>query len=258
MSTPTIPPVPDETCGWPFDLSCCDWTEDTPDPDIQQQAKNLAVQTLRMLTAQRVGGCPITVRPCVARCGYDAGGIYGFGGFKPHINEHGSWVNSCGCSPTGCSCTALSRIILPAPVGRVDAVKVDGVTLVKGTDYIQQGHDLLRVGAAWPTCQNLALEDTEVGTMSVTYLRAYQPDYGAAYAAGRLACEYAKACQGGKCALPNGVRSVTRRGISFEIAADTFSEGMTGIAPVDAWIRTWNPHGLRTPPRVYSIDQVRA
>src|SRR5690606_2222605 len=183
---------------------------------------------------------------------------YSDGVRPPHINEFGSWVNACGCNPTGSSRTTLSRILLPAPVGRVDALTPAGVTLVQGSGYIQRRHYLRCVRASSPTCQDLTLAATEVGTMSVTYLNVYEPDYAAAYAAGRLACEYAKACQGGKCALPNGVRSVTRRGISFEIAGDIFSDGMTGIAPVDAWIRTWNPHGLRTPPRIYSVDQVRA
>ena len=96
----------------------------------------LASATLRRLTGYRVGGCPITVRPCKRGCAdllmtrsyYDMLSM-GYGvSFWPHISGEGLWVNSCGCA-TDCSCEALCSIKLPAPVGRVDAVKIDGAVL---------------------------------------------------------------------------------------------------------------------------------
>lgn len=249
-----ITEVPDTTCNWPIDLSgCTDWTDEFPEPQIKQRAVNLAVQSLRMLTAGRVGGCPITVRPCGVRCA----NMHHHGLFNPHINDRGAWVNACRCeSASGCSCQSVSRIMLPGPVGRVDEVKVDGQVLNKETDYVVYQGFLLRKDGTWPYCQDLTLPDTEVGTMSVTYLNAYQPDFGAAAAAGVLAAEYAKACMGKKCALPSGVRSITRQGISMDITSDAFEGGKTGIAIVDAWVSTWNPHHLKSAPTVMSPDLV--
>ena len=244
MSEP-IPEVPDETGGWPFDDSCCDWTD--ADPNVQQRSMNLAVMTLRMLTAYRVGGCPVTVRPCSPNCGC------GRGGFNPHINASGAWVNSCGHGH-GCSCGAVSMIRLPGPVGRIDAVVQDGVTLVEGTDYLVYDAGLVRVGDSWPSCQDLTVPAGGPGTLTVTYLNAYVPDYGAAVAAGLLACEYAKACQGKDCRLPRSVRSLTRQGVSMEFPVEVFEGGMTGIREVDAWIKSWNPHGLKQDSRVFSLD----
>lgn len=256
-----ITEVPDETCGWGFDLSCCDWVLADPDADppveasppqaVQQRAMNLAVQTLRMLTAGRVGGCPVTVRPCARNCGCGAGG------FNPHISASGAWVNSCGHGH-GCSCGAVSRIELPGPVGRVDEVLLDGAPLTEGADFLVYDDGLIRVGGSWPTCQNLGVPLGEPGTLAVTYLNAYVPDYGGAVAAGLLACEFAKACQGDKnCRLPRGTRSVTRQGISIELAADAFENGLTGIREVDSWVKAWNPNGLKQAPAIYSPDMPR-
>lgn len=243
-----IDEVPDETCGWKFDLSCCDWSEVAADPDVAQRAMNLAVATLRMLTGFRVGGCPVTVRPCAPNCGC------GRGGFNPHIGVSGKWVNSCGHMGRGCGCGVVSRIVLPGPVGRVDSVVQDGVELTEGVDYLVYDTGLVRVGGTWPHCQDLTVPAGEEGTLTVTYLNAYVPDYGAAVAGGILACEYAKACQGKDCRLPRSVRSITRQGISMEMPAESFEGGLTGIREVDSWIKAWNPNGLKQAPQVYSLD----
>lgn len=255
------PRVP-ATCPWPVDTGCFDEAWTGLDDSVQERSLDLASATLRRLTGYRVGGCPITVRPCKPSCwgaflpfygGHP--GVWGYGLFNPGMNFQGQWVNSCGCR-TNCSCGELCEIALPAPVGRVDEVKVDGVVL-DDTDYRVDGDRLVYLGGddcVWPSCQNLALADTEVGTFSVTYLNAYPVDSQGAFAAAVLAMEFSKACSGGKCRLPSGVTQIARQGITMTISTGAFPDGLTGIREVDAYIGLWNPNGLRQSSRVWSPD----
>jgi hypothetical protein len=69
-----------------------------------------------------------------------------------------------------------------------------------------------------------------------------------------LACEFAKACSGGKCRLPGGVTALARQGLSMEIVASMFAGGTTSIREVDAYVAQVNPHGLKTASAVWSPD----
>lgn len=260
MTTPPVPVAPG--CDWPIDEGCLTgW--DTLDPEVQARSVAFASATLRRLTGYRVGGCPITVRPCTKRCGYGYPSYYdmlgpggvGLSGFWPHINGAGLWINSCGCSGD-CSCESICSVDLPAPVGRVDGVKVDG-SVIPPTEYQVHVNTLEWTGdtdCPWPACQTMTEPDTEVGTFSITYLNSYPVDTLGAFAAGVLANEFAKSCTGQKCRLPSTVTSVTRQGLSFEIAPGSFPGGMTGIREVDNYIGLWNPEALREKPRVWSPD----
>lgn len=259
MSTP----IPEwGGCPWPVDPACFgdDW--DALDPEVQDRAVALASSTLVRLTGHRVGGCPITVRPCKAGCVtsnvrayWDMQSAWGAGGFWPHI-EGGVWVNSCGCV-TDCSCTQLCEVELPGPVGRVDKVMLNGAA-VAVDQYRVDGNLVVWVGGTdcpWPTCQDMAAADTEPGTFSITYLNSYPVDALGAYAAGVLSMEFARACVGSnKCRLPPGVTTVTRAGVSYEVASGTFPGGVTGIREVDAFIALWNPGALRQQTQVWSPD----
>lgn len=233
-----------DECEWPIDASCSQTEWDALSPEIQARSAGLATATLRRLSGYRVGGCPVTVRPCVLGC-TDVS-LYRARIWGPHQLADGSWVNSCGCT-TECSCTALCEVRLAAPVGPVTWVMVDG-TVVPATDYRVDGDRLVWTGAGdcpWPICQDMTQDETHPGTFAVRYLQAHAPDSLAAYAAGVLAMEFAKACTGGKCRLPASVTSVSRQGVSYEVAAGTFPEGTTGIREVDGWIGLWNPDGRR-------------
>ena len=241
----------DDYC-WPLDDSCCAEFSTYPQ-DVQDRAAALAGMTLRMLTANRVGGCPVTVRPCRQVCaGYQP--FYGGSAFAP-VNWSGTWFN-CTCGGDTCGCGALCQLELPRPIGAVQEVKIDGVIVDPWTYRVDDGRWLIRLnGECWPDCQDLSLADTEVGTFSVTYLNAIPVDSLGQYAGGVLACEFAKACSGGKCRLPSGVTSVARQGVSYEIAAGSFPNGATGIREVDAWIAQYNPNHLRVQPQVWSPDE---
>lgn len=231
-------------CLWPLDPGClgADW--DALDPAVQQRAHGLATATLRRLSGYRVGGCPITVRPCAKSCATPA--LLATRGWGPHQLADGTWVNSCGCT-TDCSCTSLCEVVLRPPVGEVIEVLVDGLRV---TNYrVDDGNRLVWVGedpCPWPVCQDMAAPINHPGTFAVTYLNAHAPDALAAYAAGVLAMEFARACTGGKCRLPASVTAVTRQGVSFEVTAGAFPSGNTGIREVDAWIGLWRPEGSPT------------
>jgi hypothetical protein len=245
---------------WPLDPGClgADW--DALDPAVQERAGALAVATLHRLSGYRVGGCPVTVRPCTKACltSYAVSTFYR--GWGPAQLPDGTWVNTCGCIGTDCSCVALCEVTLAAPVGPISWVKVDG-NVVLPTNYRVDGNRLLWIGAGdcpWPICQDMTAGDDKPDTFAVRYLNGYAPDAMASWAAGVMAMEFAKACVGGKCRLPANVVAVSRAGISYTVAAGSFPDGFTGIHEVDAWISLWNPHPIRQQAKVWSPDLRRA
>lgn len=248
-----VPPGTEGAC-WPIDPACeAEFFEGLPD-HVKTRAQVLAVSTLRALTAYRVGGCPVTIRPCSRSCAEDYGTFLG-DVFRPHINLQGRWVNGCGCR-RNCHCGNLESIPLTGPVGDIVEIKVDGVVLDPSQYLLIDGKDLALVDRQWPACQDLTAPDTEPGTASVTYYDTIMPDSSAAWAAGVLTYEFALACSGNqKCALPRGVTSITRQGISMEIPSGAFPDGLTGIRTVDAFVNRYNPNRLKTQPSVWSPDK---
>lgn len=275
-------PFPD-SC-WPVDVSCVDDWADTilipADPDAEppvsehtepkysDHAKAYAValagQTMRLLTAFRVGGCPITVRPCRAGCSertWQTYPVVGFSGSTPWfpVNLGGQWLNiGCGCA-SSCSCSATYEVALHGPASSVTQVKVDGVVLDPSAYRLDPGGRLVRVdGEGWPLCQNLDAADTEDGTWSVTYTAAAAVDGIGALAAGALAGQYVRACTGSDCDLPQTVTQIVRNGVTMTMAPGAFPNGKTGIRSVDAYLERWNPTGARGRiSRVWSPDMVR-
>lgn len=250
-------------CEWPLDPACFDADWEELDSTTKARAATLASQTLYRLSGYRVGGCPVTVRPCTGGCIDAFIPFYGPGyGLRPGIDTVGNWVNGCGCQH-GCSCTAMCEVVLPAPVGEVYEVRLDGA-VVDPTTYRLDGNRLVWVstddspddGAVcpWPACQAMNKPDTAVGTFSVTYLNSYPPDQLAAYTCAVLAMEFAQACAGNSCRLPPGAVAVVRQGISFALPTGAFPTGTTGIREVDAWIALWNPGTIRQAPTVWSPD----
>jgi hypothetical protein len=251
---------------WPVNWEVCppDILEEIT-PEAKAISEALAVQSLRMLTGFRVGGCPITVRPCKRDCvpgtwltapdpGLMFAGVYG-STFSPYI-MNGQWLNACGCRNDDCSCTRVRQVILPGHAGRVDQVQVDGVVLPQAAYRVDNGNKLVRQdGEDWPVCQDMNLPNGEVGTFSVTYLDGNPVDGVGSYVAGLLAAEFARACVNADCSLPRNVQSVTRQGISMQMTPEEvdFPGGFTGIQTVDNWVRIWNPTAT-LPSGIYSPD----
>lgn len=232
------------TCVWEPDPACLGPSWADLSPEEQERSLLLATSSLQMLTYNRVGACPITIRPCapVSACGCS-------GGWRPYLHD-GVWVNGC----CGTPCKPLSEVDIPGPVGYIDSVKVNGVELdLWGGDFrLDNGHLLVWQGTGpspFLETQDLNKPDTEPGTWSITYSRSYPVGPEARLAVAYLAMEFAKACKPrGKCELPRGVTSVVRNGVSFSVDATLFPGGLTGIDIVDAFILQWAPAGapLRT------------
>lgn len=241
-------------CVWPLDPACLSTEWDEMDPAVQNRAAALASSTLVRLTGGRVSNCPVTVRPVPRqnRCYLPPPDVIGWGfGYPMPYTVGGQWFNCVPCGSDDCS------ISLPAPVSRVDEVKVDG-SVLDPSDYEVVGNKLFWMGEGacpFPRSQNVTTPDTEEGTMSVTYLNAYPVDSLGAYAAGVLAMEYARACGGasGQCRLPKGVTTIVKQGVTMTINSGAFPDGLTGIREVDTYIAMWNPRGSE-PSRVWSPD----
>lgn len=231
------------------------------DPNLRMLSEQFAWAALARLTGFRLSLCPVTVRPCAARCNPSAWieapvGLSGSGAFQPFISG-GRWFNSCGCSrPGSCSCTVIQEIALPGEVSGPITVRIDGAMLEASAYRVDNGNRLVRQdGEAWPICQDMNLPDGEVGTFSISYYPGLGPDALLSSAAGILAAEYYKSCQGKDCRLPSNVIGVTRQGVQFQIAADSFGSGLSGIREVDDIVGIYNPFRLKVPPRVMSPDR---
>lgn len=220
--------------------ACCD-ADVGSDTTLLDQAAAQAQELLYELSGGRYPGlCERTVRPCAERtCGFQIlsrGHIVGWNG--------GAWgVNACSCHP-------LSRVLLAGfPVKEVSEVKIDGAVIAADGYRLDGKRWLTRLGDSegnirwWPGCQRIDLDDTEVGTWSVTYVYGASPPAAAVAAAGQLACEIWKACpdNAGECQIPSGTVRVTRQGLTIERAqlATFLSGGQTGLVLVDAFLSAY-------------------
>lgn len=229
---------------------CTPWAEigDMPclayddDPGLAEQMLQFASDVLYDLTGRQwPGECTETVRPCA-----DRRVAPGRPTWFPTPAERGSW-GTCSCNRANrCGCTTLSEVKLSNHVLSVDEVKVDG-EVVPAPEYVLLDEAYL-VGLtqadgsmrSWPCCQRLDLEDSEVGTWSVTFTHGGMPPVGGTLAAASLACELLKAfdAEAKGCRLPKRVTSITRQNVTVAVLdpLTLFSDGFTGLAEVDLWV----------------------
>lgn len=265
MDTTCYPPGADWGCSF-GEEQLAQMREDPIVVAQMERAEALAWTMLATLTADQIGVCPVTVRPCAASCSSDgtwttAPARGGFGSpagrpaiLNPWINQQGAWVNGCGCKSSGdCGCSALSEIILPGPVGKVEEVWLFGRALEPYEYRVDNASRLVMLirGESWPTCQDLQQDAHGEDAFSVTYYRGAAPSAPVLVAVGALAGEIYKDCIGAPCALPAGLRSISRDGITADFEAP---DGLTGIREVDIVIQRLNPHLLKTRPRISSPD----
>lgn len=260
-------PLEEGPCSWAIETACVpDW--DTMPPAVKSAATAWATYILWALTGRRYGPCSMTLRPCGPKCtgsfGYlvwpvTSSGVSGAMGpwMIPWIDA-GVWRN-CGCNG-GCSCSAPCEIALPGPVAAINEVRIDGLVLdptayrldsLKGVDVLVRTD-----GLCWPECQDLTADIDEVGAFAVTYQRGTLVPRAGQIAAGELAREFAKACQGQDCSLPQQLASLSRNGVEVQVMDPTtlLDQGLTGVASADLWIRAVNPARKAQRSRVYSPD----
>jgi hypothetical protein len=272
---PVINPLPSAAGGASFgpcqawELSCAEFPEGTS-AALQATAAMIATEVLWNRTKRQFGVCSVKLRPCRKECLPagpwipTTGGWYDFTGaswpFPQPALVGGAWMNiACGSCFGDCSCSHISEVRLPYPVAAITEVKVDGVVLPSTAYRVDNFNLLVRLdGEDWPRCNDMNLEDTEIGTWSVT------ADYGqdvpelGKLAAGQLAVEIAKRCVNASgCLLPTGtVQEVTRQGVKqvFFDAQTAFQGGMIGLYWADLFVKTFNPAGASGVAVIYDID----
>lgn len=113
-------------------------------------------------------------------------------------------------------------------------------------------------GECWPECGDLNVDSGD-GFFQVTYMKGEAPPAVLLNAAGMLACEYAKACQGADCRLPGRMTNLVRQGVSIQtVPVDTLlMMGLTGLPEVDQVIRALNPNKLKGRPRINAPELPR-
>lgn len=260
-------PLEEGPCNWPLDTTCvADWA--SVPPNTQVDAEAWATQILWALTGRQYGSCARTIRPCGPQCGMFSGyvtfPVLAGGGLGAGLTWMTPWVDNgvwrnCGCTG-GCSCRARCEVPLPGPVASVDQVLIDGVVL-SPTAYrldVYRGDTILvrTDGECWPECQDMDADVGDVGSFAITYQRGIAVPRAGQIAAGKLAGEFARACAGQACSLPQQLSSLTRNGVQVEVVdpATFLDNGLTGVADVDLWIRSVNPARKAQRSRVYSSD----
>jgi len=271
IAPPQPVPVPptENLCNWTIDTTCVPGWDALPE-DVRILSAQRAAEILWALTGRRFGGCPVTWRPCSPRCS-GAGGYRTWPVNTSATGNVGTWMfpyldagvwRNCIC-PGSCQCGARCEVPMPSPVASVSEVKVDGAVIdpsayrldsVRGIPYLVRTD-----GDCWPQCQTMDLNDTEVGTFSVTYTPGETLPVAGAAATGALAGEFAKACQGAECALPDNLASLSRNGVEVTMIDPTevLNAGLTGVESVDLWVRSVNPARKAQPSKVWSPDAMR-
>lgn len=257
---------------------CCVVSGAFPDPCLVEglpiaqskidNAIDAASELMYASTGRQFGLCTVKIRPCKTQCGpcdlpfFDNFG-WGMNSFPwyPSFNN-GVWtnINPCACEGNSCGCSPLSEVGLPYPSNCVNQVKVDGVILDPSEYRVDDFRTLVRLnGAEWPSCQDMALDDTKVGTFSITVTYGRLVPNLVQLATAELACQLLKACVGASCQLPQRISSMTRQGITvgFLDTMQFLDKGRTGIYLVDLAINTFNPRRLQKNASVYSVDQAK-
>lgn len=295
MSDPSEPEVPEEAPGdacppsladgpcQPYaDASktpaCpCDGLDLNLEPDriLWERMIDHATRRLFRATDGRFRGCcTATIRPMGRRCSPGLGRAWAsdlsierswwpslpmLAGFED--NGMPLFVN---CWADTCDGSRLETIRLPwLPVRDVLEVKVNGEPLDESAYRLLPGTNVLaRVdGQPWPTQQNQALEDTEVGTWSVTFRHGMDLPSDAQDLVTGFACELAKRCRNVACSLPDGLKVLSRPGITYAVVdpLEYRSKGLTGYLPLDDWIMELRGNHARERPRLFTMfDQPTA
>lgn len=251
----TLPPGLCEV--WDPAWSCRLPTSSIP---VTGDAAEIATEVLYGLSGRQFGLCERTVRPCRASC-YDGtwGSIGVDSGMYPQpALLHGQWYNlTCGSCSGDCSCTEISEVALPGPVHDVTEVKIDGVVLNPALYRLDDWRLLVLLNDTWPTCNDLNLDDDQIGTWSVTFRTGVPVPMLGQLAVAELAMEIAKflSCDS-SCMLPMPMQSIVRQGLNITLLDPNkvFAGGKLGLYFSDLFLQTYNPSRLRRRSRAYDID----
>lgn len=213
-------------------ILCCKdadgMTED--DPRITDAIDDATLVLFYLTGRQFAGTCTATVRP------------------PCH-----SGTCACGCSP-------FQVDLGTWPVTSLSAVRYGGVTYedtdLTDTFHVNDYRYLARNdGEPFESGNQWAIAESGEDNSDNTYVFEVTLAYGIAIprllkrATRALACQFVSACAGKPCKLPERVTSVTRSGLSMDVASvtDLLKDGRTGIYEVDLAIQVFNPSKLQSP-----------
>lgn len=255
-----------------------------------QQAIDFATAILYRLSGRRYPGiCERTERPCYGNgcgCGGPGWTQWPQGGWSfwvwdqasmgwsfPSIPYRidGEWFNSDTCCSGEC---ALPSVDLPAPIGAITEVVINGEILDPAAYAVEQFHRIVRLdGNNWPCTQDRSRESgayvndvppsandgSRDGTWQITYSYGRIPDESGLIATAKFACEIAKSmCNAADCVLPQRLREITREGVSMTFADPLLfldQGGRVGIYEVDLWLQSVNPMKLVRRSTVSRMDK---
>lgn len=223
-------------------LACCKVANDNfedDDPRLLDAIEDASL-VLYYLTGRQFGGtCQTTVRPCVpcASCECSCGSC------KPNQVNLGLW-----------------------PVTDLISIRTEGETLsgaelaaayhVDNYRYLvrNDGDRFPHGGNPYAIAGGAHDNDVDGYVFEVTVAHGLAVPRLLTRAARALACQFATACLDLPCKLPERVTSVSRQGVSMDVASaeDLLRDGRTGIYEVDLAIRVFNPSGLQSPSFVWS------
>lgn len=244
--------------AWPLPDECAPLVGSVPVTGLAVEA---ASEVLWDLSGRQYGECEVTLRPCRQGCGPAVASAWWSGGWPAYGQGWLSWV--CGRCSGPCGCTTADELALPADVTDVVSVSVDGVALVRDTDWaLYDGNHLVRLGGErWPVCQDWTTPVSGVGAFTVVARVGHEVPAMGRMALAELTRELLHACAGEDCALPANVVSQTRQGVSQQFATplDLRREDLTGLRLVDLWLqsvmrdrsgaRIYDPEAYVTPRR---------
>jgi hypothetical protein len=235
-------------CDWPLLFACgtdaagCEHL-DSLAASGRAAFEQMAVDYLWNWTGRKFGPCDVLLRPCRTDCAEGRSTYWGASGSRgssPYgtpwtpVLIRGEWLNiGCGACGDDCSCSSVSSLVLPGPVTAVLEVIIDGVVLDPSAYRVDDYRFLVRQDGG------ICLPAGSEGTWTVRYRRGVPVPGGGQIAAGRLACELARAACGDKtCGLPQRVQTVTRQGVTIAMldAFDDVDKGHTGIWIIDSWV----------------------
>jgi hypothetical protein len=202
----------------------CTLTDD--DFDLIGDALDAASDIVYVLSNGRVTGmCTKTMRP---------------------VRRSGGWCTSFGPPDPWFDTYGVDCIPLADNLISVDSVKVDGLGLLPSEYGLLDNTVLFRKDASyWPRVNNLLLDDTEVGTFSVTYKFGNLPDWLAQAATVDVAIQLLDDFGRGRGYL-RGVRSANIQGASVQLEQQASALASAGLPMLERFLNVHAPMGSVT------------
>lgn len=247
-------------CAWTADWSCCEVPADSE--AITGSMLQGATELLWALSGRQFGECTVTLRPCREDCWDGRFRWSPWGGSYPFPAKiDGIWVNfACGSCPGSCSCSRVSKFMLPTSATEIVQIKIDGDILDPDAYRLDNRIKVVRQdGGEWPRCNSESKIAGEDGTWTVTTKFGRELPKLGELAVAELTCEYIKFCTNADdCQLPANWASINQSGLTITRAnaskTDLDDLPEEWLPWTRRFLRAFNPNRLVAPSQVWSPD----